>query len=171
VSDLVTVRCEGAEYFADWGEGPRRCAVGSGGIAEKLREGDGVTPQGSWPLRNVFYRADRMPRPRTALEIAVIEKDDGWCDAPGDFNYNRPVRFPYPASAEHLWRDDGLYDIVAIIGFNDAPVVQGKGSAIFLHVAAPDYAPTAGCVALKREDLRDLLAVLSPHAKIKIEGV
>ncbi|HEY5346811.1 MAG TPA: hypothetical protein VIJ72_01360, partial [Rhizomicrobium sp.] len=83
----------------------------------------------------------------------------GWCDAPGDPSYNRPVRLPYPASAEQLWREDHVYDIIVVLGFNDDPVIAGKGSAIFLHLAKPDYAPTAGCVALA---LPDMLAALKP---------
>src|ERR1700722_5443632 len=119
----------------DWGAGPKRCAIGPAGIARKTREGDGITPLGVFDLREVFYRADRIPMLFTTLPLWKIEPDDGWCDAPDDQNYNRLVKLPYAASAESLWRDDALYDIVAVIGFNDDPVYPGKGSAIFLHVA------------------------------------
>ena len=152
----------------DWGAGPRRCAIGPAGIARKAGEGDGVTPSGVFDLREVFWRADRLARPHTILPARAIAQTDGWCDAPGDPNYNRLVKLPYPASAETLWRGDHIYDIVAVIGFNDDPVLPGKGSAIFLHLAKPDYAPTAGCVGLGEADLRAALEQLQPGDKIRI---
>ena len=152
----------------DWGAGPRRCAIGPGGIARKTGEGDGVTPIGVFALREVFYRADRIAAPATILPLWKLAPDDGWCDAPADENYNQLVKLPYPASAETLWRDDHLYDIIVVIGFNDDPVYTGKGSAIFLHLAKPDYAPTAGCVALTEADLRAALEQLQPGDKIRI---
>lgn len=166
---LLTITPADHGFAADWGSGQRHCAVGIGGVGEKLREGDGVTPVGTWPLRRVFYRADKLSRPQTRLPLVAIGKDDGWCDAPGDPNYNRLVDLPYPASAEKLWRDDALYDIVVVIGFNDAPVIVGKGSAIFIHVAAPDFSSTRGCVALRENDLLELLAALTPEAQVLIE--
>jgi L,D-peptidoglycan transpeptidase YkuD (ErfK/YbiS/YcfS/YnhG family) len=151
-----------------WGTGQARGAIGPGGIAPKQREGDGITPVGRFPIRRVFYRADRTAPPVTALPLRALTPADGWCDAPHDPAYNRLVTLPYPASAERLWRDDPLYDILAILGFNDDPVVPGKGSAIFLHLARGDYAPTQGCVALARADLLAALAQARPgdHAVI-----
>jgi L,D-peptidoglycan transpeptidase YkuD (ErfK/YbiS/YcfS/YnhG family) len=168
--NLVTVRREGDISVADWGAGLRRCAIGWGGIANKLREGDGVTPIGTWPVRRVLYRADRLNAPATVFPVSAIEEDDGWCDAPDDRNYNRPVKLPYPASSESLWREDSLYDLVVVLGFNDAPVIAGRGSAIFLHAAASDFETTAGCVALPRSELLELLASLQPGASVRIEG-
>jgi L,D-peptidoglycan transpeptidase YkuD (ErfK/YbiS/YcfS/YnhG family) len=167
--DLVTIRCENGRYIANWGVGAGQCSVGRGGIGVKEKEGDGITPVGTWPLRGVLYRAERQPALKTELSHSIIAPNDGWCDAAEDENYNLPVKLPYPASAEALWRDDGLYDIVVVIGFNDAPVVLGKGSAIFLHVAANNFANTEGCVALKKKDLVNLLSVISHSAKIRIE--
>jgi L,D-peptidoglycan transpeptidase YkuD (ErfK/YbiS/YcfS/YnhG family) len=165
---VIRVRREGAITVAEWGRGARRCAVGAGGIGEKLREGDEITPAGRWPLRRIFYRADRLKPPRADIPATALAPDDGWCDAPDDPSYNRLVRLPYPASAEALWREDALYDVVVVIGFNDAPVVPGRGSAIFLHVASPGYETTAGCVALSREDLLDALVYLGSEAAIEI---
>ena len=159
--DIVVTRAADS-YAADWGEGPRRCAVGRGGIAEKLREGDGITPLGTWPLRQVFYRADRITVPKTGLALAPIEPDQAWCDVPDDPNYNRLVRLPYPSLDERLWREDSLYDLIVVVGFNDSPPIAGKGSAIFLHLARPDYEPTAGCVAMSRDDLTEAIAQLRP---------
>lgn len=168
--DLVTLRREDVGHVVRWGSEPHRCAIGRGGVGEKMREGDGVTPAGIWPLRRVLYRADRHDAPKTALAISPIVADDGWCDAPGDKNYNLPIKLPYPASAEELWRADALYDILVVIGFNDAPIVAGMGSAIFIHIAADDFAPTEGCAALEKDDLLELLGKISPTAKIRIEA-
>lgn len=152
----------------DWGDGPRRCAIGPAGIAAKSKEGDGVTPQGLFPLREIFYRADRIKEPKSILPVRTTQPDDGWCDAPADPNYNRLVKLPYSASAEQMWRDDPLYDLVAVVGFNDDPVIPGSGSAIFLHLARPDYLPTAACVALAEADLRAALEQLRTGDKIRI---
>lgn len=148
-----------------------RCALGPAGIvaAADKREGDGATPAGSWVLRRVLYRADRVSAPQTALPLRPIRPDDGWCDAPGDPAYNRPVRLPYPASCETMTRDDGLYDVVVILGHNDAPPVAGLGSAIFLHCARADYAATEGCVALAPGDLDDVLRLARPGDALAIE--
>jgi L,D-peptidoglycan transpeptidase YkuD (ErfK/YbiS/YcfS/YnhG family) len=145
------------------------CALGRGGRRAKSREGDGITPKGRWPIRHVFYRPDRVMKPRTALPVSAIRPSLGWCDAPGDANYNRPIALPYPASHERLWREDGLYDLVAVLGFNDAARSQGRGSAIFLHLAHPDYRPTEGCVALAREHMITLLARLQRGDEMLIE--
>ncbi|HVP86394.1 MAG TPA: L,D-transpeptidase family protein [Rhizomicrobium sp.] len=151
-----------------WDGGSARCAVGRGGIAMKRREGDGITPIGHFPIRKILYRPDRLARPESGLPVEQIAPDDGWCDAPGDPNYNRPVKLPYPASAESMWRDDRLYDVVALLGFNDDPVIDAAGSAIFLHCAREDYGPTEGCVALKLTDLLNALSGLKPGASIEI---
>ena len=138
------------------------CALGRGGIAEEKREGDGVTPIGRWPLRHVLYRADRVARPDCGLPIAEIAPDDGWCDDPAHPAYNRPVKKPFAASHEAMWRADQLYDVVVVLGHNDDPPVPGAGSAIFLHVAKPGYQPTEGCVALALPDLLSLLKYCRP---------
>jgi L,D-peptidoglycan transpeptidase YkuD (ErfK/YbiS/YcfS/YnhG family) len=164
---IVTSDKDGA--WLDWGAGPRRTAIGPGGIAVKDGEGDGITPRGTFAVREVFYRADHIARPNTVLPLRAIAQDDGWCDAPGDPNYNRLVKLPYPSSAETLWRDDALYDLVAVLGYNDDPVTPGKGSAIFLHLARPDYAPTQGCVALGYADALAAIEQLGPADKIIIK--
>ncbi len=134
------------------------------------REGDGATPMGIWRLRYVLYRRDRQPRPPTGLPVCAIQPDDGWCDTPGDRNYNRRVRHPYPASAERLWRDDALYDVVIVVGYNERPRVAGRGSAIFVHLERPDRGPTAGCVALSPRDMALVLRRLRPGARLVVPG-
>ncbi|WP_026873241.1 L,D-transpeptidase family protein [Inquilinus limosus] len=148
--------------WIDWGAGRRACALGRGGVRPDKREGDGATPSGRFPLRRALYRPDRGPAPATALPCAPIAPVDGWCDDPADPAYNRPVRLPHPARHERMWRDDGLYDLVVVIGHNDDPPVAGLGSAVFVHLARPDGGPTEGCVALSRADLLDLLAAAAP---------
>jgi L,D-peptidoglycan transpeptidase YkuD (ErfK/YbiS/YcfS/YnhG family) len=146
------------------------CALGRGGVkpADRKREGDGASPIGVWPLRRVLYRPDRGGAPVTALPLQAISPEDGWCDDPADPNYNLPVSHPYPASAERMWREDEIYDLVAVLGHNDDPVVRNLGSAIFLHLARPDYAPTEGCVALARPHLEALLAQAQPGDAVEI---
>lgn len=147
-----------------------RCVLGRSGVkpaAEKV-EGDGASPLGVWPLRGVLYRPDRGGPPKTALSISPIAEDDGWCDAPEDAAYNRPVKHPYPASAERLWREDELYDLIVVLGHNDDPVVPGAGSAIFMHCAKPGYPPTEGCVALARADLEKVLEAAAPGDTLEI---
>jgi L,D-peptidoglycan transpeptidase YkuD (ErfK/YbiS/YcfS/YnhG family) len=150
-----------------------RCCLGRSGVisAKNKREGDGASPIGVWPIRRVLVRPDRIPDLQTRLDVAPLDPSDGWCDAPQDPAYNRPVRLPYPASAENLWRDDEVYDLIVILGHNDDPPVPGMGSAIFLHLARPDGAPTEGCVALARPDLLRVLAEASPGAAIEIRSV
>ena len=135
-----------------------RCAFGAGGIRADKQEGDGATPLGLLPIRRVLFRADRGARPATALPAEPIAPDDGWCDDPGHADYNRQVRLPHPARHERLWREDAVYDVIGVLGWNDAPVRRGRGSAIFLHLARPGLPPTEGCVALPGADLRRLLA-------------
>lgn len=148
-----------------------RCALGKGGLTRDKREGDGATPIGTWPLRRVLYRPDRLAAPTTAgLPVAALDPADGWCDAPEHPAYNRPVRLPFEASHETMWRDDPLYDVVVVLGHNDAPPVPGAGSAIFLHVARPAFEGTEGCIALALPDLLDVLEDCGPDTVLRVEG-
>ena len=97
---IVTSAPDGA--WLDWGAGNKRAAIGPAGIAVKGSEGDGITPRGRFPIREIFYRADRVKNLQIALPLWKIAKDDGWCDAPEDQSYNRLVKLPYPASAENM---------------------------------------------------------------------
>ena len=147
-----------------------RCALGPGGVvaADAKREGDGATPAGRWPMRRAFYRPDRGEAPKTPLPLQALAPEDGWCDAPADPRYNQPVKLPYPASAETMWREDGLYDLVVVLGYNDDPPVAGRGSAIFLHCARPDFTVTQGCVALARSDLEAVVALARPGDLLEV---
>ncbi|MBA4012954.1 MAG: hypothetical protein C0481_13885 [Phenylobacterium sp.] len=148
-----------------------RCALGKGGViaAADKREGDGKSPLGTWGIRRVLFRPDKGGPPQTRLPTKALERDDGWCDAPGDPAYNRAVKLPHPASAEQMWRDDEVYDLVCILAHNDDPPVPGLGSAIFMHLARPGYTPTEGCVALSREDMLELLSLAKLGDAVAIE--
>ena len=134
-----------------------KCALGRGGIVKDKKEGDGATPVGCFPIREIFYRADRISKPESVFSARELQPDDGWCDDSADENYNKHIKTPYTASHESLWREDNLYDVVAVLGYNDDPPVPGKGSAIFMHVARENYSPTVGCIALAPTDLLDIL--------------
>jgi L,D-peptidoglycan transpeptidase YkuD (ErfK/YbiS/YcfS/YnhG family) len=157
-----------AKGVADWGAGERACALGRAGVSATKREGDGATPAGLFLLRRVLYRADRMARPATGLPLKPLTPHDGWCDDPSDRRYNQPVTLPCAARHERLWRDDALYDLLVVLGHNDDPPAPELGSAIFLHVAGADYAPTRGCIALAVDDLRELLGKCAPGARLGV---
>lgn len=150
--------------------GPDRvpCALGRGGIKAMKREGDGASPRGRFQLRALLYRPDRGMRPVSGLPCKPIRLHDGWSDDVRDRSYNRPVVHPYPTSAEQLWRHDGLYDLIIVLDHNERPRVRGHGSAVFMHIARPDMAPTAGCVALRARDLARLVARLRLPASLDI---
>ena len=146
------------------------CSIGRSGVvaASEKKEGDGATPRGSWRLRGLLLRPDRVaPSQALRLPWRWLRPDDGWSDDIADPAYNRPVRHPHPFSAERLWRDDELYDAIVLLGHNDGPPVPGAGSAIFLHCWR-DAAPTEGCVAIAREALLSLLPQLSVEDSLTI---
>ena len=147
-----------------------RCALGKGGVrpASEKREGDGASPAGIWPIRYVFYRPDRLDPPLTALRVAALSPDDGWCDDPASPDYNRHVKLPLKAGHEKLWREDHVYDLILVLGHNDDPPVPGMGSAIFAHLARADYSGTEGCVALALPDMLAFLREAEPGDAIEI---
>lgn len=159
-----------------WGTQSSPCAIGKGGVKPEAdkREGDGATPLGTFPLRWVYYRPDRVPPPQTGLPIRGLCRFDGWCDDPEHPAYNRAVRLPFAASAESLWRDDGLYDLIVVLGHNDAPAKPGLGSAIFLHCCKYDdrgaMEPTLGCIAVPCETLVTILRNCTRETVIEIQG-
>ena len=161
----LVVRANGE---ARWAGRRLRCAVGRAGIVRDKREGDGGTPGGTWPMREVLFRGDRLGEIVTPLPARELDPEDGWCDDPADPAYNRMVRLPYRAHCEELWLVDRVYDVIVPLGYNDDPVLPGRGSAIFLHVARPDFAPTAGCVALALGDLLMLLRAAAPGSLVRV---
>lgn len=146
----------------------RPAALGRSGMRAMKREGDGGTPIGRFAVRQVLYRADRIARPRTALPVRATRADDGWCEDPTDRNYNRLVKLSPRSTADRLRREDHLYDLVLVLGYNDRPRISGKGSAIFVHLARPGFTPTAGCIALSPHDLLTLLREVRADSKIVV---
>jgi L,D-peptidoglycan transpeptidase YkuD (ErfK/YbiS/YcfS/YnhG family) len=149
------------------------CALGKSGISHRKREGDKATPAGTFRLLYGYYRRDRGPRPQSAVPLIPLRPDLGWCDDPESPLYNRPLALPVQRSHEEMWRQDGLYDLVLVLDYNLDPRRRGRGSAIFLHcartgLAAWDLAPTLGCVALPRADLRRLLPRLARRVAVRI---
>jgi L,D-peptidoglycan transpeptidase YkuD (ErfK/YbiS/YcfS/YnhG family) len=160
IPDLVVGRW-GARFRGRW----MPCATGRGGIGEKRAEGDGITPVGRHRIEAVLVRRGRVRLPGRA-----IGPRDGWSDDPADPAYNTPVRLPRAARAEALHRPDPLYDIVAVLDWNRAPVVPGRGSAIFLHVWRAPRHPTAGCIAFAARDLAWILAHWTPRSRVVVRG-
>ena len=144
------------------------CSIGKGGISHRKREGDGASPLGKWRVKRVFYRADRIDRPQTALPVIPLRESDGWCDAAAHPLYNRPVTLPFRASHEKLWREDHAYDVIVELAHNDAPVMAGLGSAIFFHLAHDDGRPTEGCVAISLQDMLGVLRHASTETYLEI---
>jgi L,D-peptidoglycan transpeptidase YkuD (ErfK/YbiS/YcfS/YnhG family) len=167
---LVTSTDRASRGILQFAGGRVTCALGRSGISSVKREGDGATPAGRSPLRRVLYRPDQVAAPETGLPVAPIAFDNGWCDDPADPCYNRPVRLPYHASAEPMWRGDRLYDIVVVIGHNDNPVVPGLGSAIFMHLSDRDNRPTAGCIALSVADMLTVLRHCGPETDLIVRA-
>jgi L,D-peptidoglycan transpeptidase YkuD (ErfK/YbiS/YcfS/YnhG family) len=153
-----------------WNGHDFRCALGRGGViaADRKREGDGATPLGDSPMRQVFWRPDRLEKPLTQLPVIALRPDMGWCDDPAHPDYNRQVVLPFPGSHERLWREDHVYDLIVVLGYNDEPAIPGNGSAIFLHLAREDFSPTEGCVACARDDLLDLLRAANSGDALRV---
>src|SRR5271163_2643260 len=145
-------------------------ALGRAGIRANKREGDGGTPRGRFRPVRLWWRADRFPRPLTQLPIRRIDPADAWCEDPGDRRYNRPFQRSASEPGDRLWREDRLYDIIIEIDHNSRPRIAGRGSAVFVHVARPGFAPTAGCIALRPRDLKLLASRLGPKSRIVIHN-
>jgi L,D-peptidoglycan transpeptidase YkuD (ErfK/YbiS/YcfS/YnhG family) len=143
-------------------------ALGRGGIKANKREGDGGTPRGVFHPLRLWWRADRNPRPQTLLPIRPITLQDGWCEDPADRHYNRAVRLRPGVDGDRLTRQDHLYDFIIEIDQNTRPRIAGRGSAVFLHLARPKFAPTAGCVAMTRPAMLRLLRRIGPRTRIVI---
>jgi L,D-peptidoglycan transpeptidase YkuD (ErfK/YbiS/YcfS/YnhG family) len=143
-------------------------ALGRGGIKANKREADGGTPRGTYRPLQLWWRADRHPRPSTFLPARAIRPEDAWCEDPASRHYNQPVRLQHDQSGDRLKRDDHLYDFIVEIDHNNAPRIKGRGSAVFLHLARDNFGPTAGCVSMTKSSMLHLLARLGPETRIVI---
>jgi|EP01033_Poteriospumella_lacustris_P005158 L,D-peptidoglycan transpeptidase YkuD (ErfK/YbiS/YcfS/YnhG family) len=175
-TDIVVTWLGGHDCTLEFLGQKLRCALGKNGVTRRKREGDGMTPIGSFPLRRAFYRQDKTNTPCFSvaphLNCEATQTDFGWIDAPSDAMYNQFVRLPYKGgsvSHENLFLDDSaVYDLLAVIGYNDDPVVPYAGSAIFFHVASEGYGATAGCVSLALVDLAFVLSQATPATRFVV---
>ena len=154
--------------FISYNNYKAKCAVGKRGISIKKKEGDFITPKGTFKIREIFYRKDRVQNLITRLKKTVIRKNMGWCDDPKSKKYNKLVYFPFKHSAEKLYRSENIYDIILVLNFNMNPVKKNKGSAIFIHVAKKNFQPTQGCVALDKSELIKMVKSIKKNTVVNI---
>ena len=145
-----------------------KCALGKAGIGKKKKEGDNITPKGTFKIVNIYYRKDRIKKLSSKFKLIQINKKMGWCDDPKSEKYNQIINIPYNFGYEKLCRKDNVYDLIIVLNYNMNPITKNKGSAIFIHVAKKKFKKTAGCVTLKKMELIKLISVISNKTKIKI---
>ena len=154
--------------FISFGNYKAKCAIGKRGISIKKKEGDLITPKGTFKIKEIFYRKDRVKSLISRLKKTVIRKNMGWCDDPKSKKYNKLIYFPFKYSAEKLYRRENIYDIILVLNFNMNPVKKNKGSAIFIHVAKKNFQPTQGCIALNKFELIKLVKSIKINTVVKI---
>ncbi len=147
-----------------------RCSIGKNGMTKNKIEGDFCTPIGEFKFEKIFYREDKIKEASFLLPSEIISKNDGWCDDPNSKYYNQHIKFPFDYSAEKLYRSDDLYDLILVINYNTNPILRGKGSAIFLHIAKPQFEGTEGCIAVNKEDLITLAQRVDANSTITIRN-
>jgi L,D-peptidoglycan transpeptidase YkuD (ErfK/YbiS/YcfS/YnhG family) len=145
-----------------------RCSLGKAGIRTKIKEGDNITPKGTYKIIKIYYRKDRIKKIKSSIKKIGINKKMIWCDDTKSENYNRQIKLPSKFSYEILYRKDNIYDILCVINYNINPTIKNRGSAIFLHLAKKNYQKTKGCIALKKKHLLKLLSLIKKNTKIKI---
>jgi L,D-peptidoglycan transpeptidase YkuD (ErfK/YbiS/YcfS/YnhG family) len=145
-----------------------RCALGKAGVKKKIMEGDNITPKGIFKIIKIYYRSDKIEEIKTLIKRIKIRKNMGWCDDPKSRSYNQQINLPTKYSHEKLYRNDNLYDLIAVLNYNTDPIIKNKGSAIFLHIAKNSYQETKGCIALKKKHLIEIISKIKKNTKIKI---
>lgn len=145
-----------------------RCALGKAGVGKKKIEGDNITPKGIFKIIKIYYRSDRIKKITSKFRLIKIKKNMGWCDDPRSKNYNQLIKLPSRYSYENLFKHNNIYDLILVLNFNMNPVIKNKGSAIFIHIAKRNYKPTAGCIALKKENLIELINIIKRNTVVKI---
>ena len=146
-----------------------QCAIGRGGLKKNKVEGDLSTPIGAFKFNKIYYRADKLGETNFEIDSSIIQKNDGWCDDEKSKFYNQYIQFPFNESAEHLYREDDIYDILCVLNYNTSPIIPGLGSAIFLHVARSNFAGTEGCIALDKKALTKIATNITYDSRIVIE--
>ncbi|MDA9684349.1 L,D-transpeptidase family protein [Candidatus Pelagibacter bacterium] len=145
-----------------------KCALGKRGIGTKKKEGDKITPKGRYNIKFLLYRKDRIKKIKTKLKKIIIKKNLGWCDDPSSKNYNKLIYLPTENSHEKLYKSDNSYDIVLVLNYNMSPVKNGKGSAIFIHVAKRNYKKTLGCIAINKIALLKIISEIKKNTIVEI---
>jgi L,D-peptidoglycan transpeptidase YkuD (ErfK/YbiS/YcfS/YnhG family) len=145
-----------------------RCALGKAGIGKKIKEGDNITPKGTYKIIKIYYRKDRIKELVSQIKLIQIKKNMGWCDDPKSKKYNQLINLPTKYSHEKLYRRDNIYDLILVLNYNIKPIIKNKGSAIFIHIARKNYKKTAGCIALEKNNLIKLVLKIQKYTKIKI---
>jgi L,D-peptidoglycan transpeptidase YkuD (ErfK/YbiS/YcfS/YnhG family) len=155
---LKTIVSDGSVQI-QWGDSLFDAAIGQNGIidAELKEEGDKKTPTGRYRVTHGYYRPDRIPPQKTSLQLHPLQPLCGWCDDPKHALYNQKISKPFSASHEDLWREDHLYDLILVTDHNTNPIIPGNGSAIFIHIAPPDFSASAGCLTLLKKDLINII--------------
>ena len=144
-----------------------KCSIGKRGINIKKKEGDSITPRGTFKIKQIFYRKDRV-KISTKLKKKVIKKNMGWCDDPKSKQYNKLVKLPFNYRHEKLYKKENVYDIILVLDYNMRPVKKNKGSAVFIHVVKNNFKKTEGCVAIKINSLKKLIKEINPSTKVNI---
>ncbi len=141
--------------------------LGADGIG-RASETTSRTPAGSFTLTQAF---GHLTNPGTGLPYLQTTPADWWISQPGTL-YNTHQHcsancaFTQGNPNEHLYYETPYYNYAVVIDYNTAPVVQGAGSAFFLHVT--DGKPTAGCVAIPQTNLTTIMRWLTPTAHPRI---
>jgi L,D-peptidoglycan transpeptidase YkuD (ErfK/YbiS/YcfS/YnhG family) len=146
-----------------------KCALGKAGIRKKKKEGDNITPKGIYKIIKIYYRDDRIKKISSKFELIKITKNMGWCDDPKSKKYNQLIKLPNRYSHEKFFKNDNSYDLIVILNYNINPIIKNKGSAIFIHIAKKNYKSTAGCIALKKNNLLKLIKIIDTNTKIFIK--
>ena len=143
-----------------------KCCIGKNGLNSRKKEGDYTTPRGLFNLNKLYYRKDRVGLIKTKIKNKIITKKMGWCDDPFHKKYNEEILVFNKNNKENFYRKDHKYDYLITISHNQKKIPH-KGSAIFIHLT-DNYNPTAGCIALKKNDFQILLMLIDQKSKIKI---
>jgi L,D-peptidoglycan transpeptidase YkuD (ErfK/YbiS/YcfS/YnhG family) len=145
-----------------------RCSLGKAGIGKKEKEGDKITPKGTYKIVKIYYRNDRVKKIFSDFKLFKIKKNMGWCDDPKSKKYNRLVKLPSKYAYEELHRKDNIYDLVLVLNYNMKPIIKNKGSAIFIHIANKNYKKTAGCIGLNKSHLINIIKKIKKNTKVII---
>ena len=145
-----------------------RCALGKAGVESRKQEGDNVTPKGTFKIVKIYYRSDRIKKISSRFRPIKITKNMGWCDDPNSKNYNQLIKLPTKYGHEKLHKKNNVYDLIVVLNYNMNPIIKNKGSAIFIHVANKKYKKTAGCIALKKIHLLNLIKKIKKKTKVII---